>query len=89
MKVGDLVTCIYEEDVGIVLAHIGKRRYLVYWSDGYKCRYWAEALEVINESWRLCKLLYKEWRKPRYNWICKEHKPSEWLLLCSLVQSSR
>ncbi len=50
MKVGDLVTCIYEEDVGIVLAYIGKRRYLVYWADGYKCRYWAEALEVINEN---------------------------------------
>ena len=50
MKVGDLVTCIYEEDVGIILSHIGKRRYLIYWADGYKCRYWAEALEVISED---------------------------------------
>ena len=50
MKVGDLVTCIYEEDVGIILAYLGARRYLVYWADGYRCRYWAESLEVINES---------------------------------------
>ena len=51
MKVGDLVTCIYEEDVGIILAHIGKRRYLVYWADGYKLSYYGEALEVIIEGW--------------------------------------
>ena len=50
MKVGDLVTCIYEEDVGIILAYLGRRRYLVYWADGSKTSYWAEGLEVISES---------------------------------------
>ena len=50
MKVGDLVTCVYEKDVGIVLAYLGQRRYLVYWADGHMCRYWGRSLEVISES---------------------------------------
>mgnify|MGYP003138112392 FL=1 len=54
MKVGDLVRVKNTkwEDYGIILEINGKFKWAeVYWMSGHSYAFFAEDLEVVNESW--------------------------------------
>ena len=50
MNVGDLVTCIYQTGVGIVTKNLGRRKFLVYWPNGYKCTYWERIMKKVKKN---------------------------------------
>ena len=50
MKVGDLVTCIYEKGVGVIVKNLGRRQYLVYWPSGICRRYWSGVCSKVGNE---------------------------------------